>query len=177
MKILSRRMMVISVMSAAFLALLAGTGWAQTSNPEPPKPNYSGTWKLNLAKSNFGGGTVPKSGTEVITQSGSSLMVAVTSQQNETLVMKYNVSATIGAPAVGIDRRHLPPDDIMKVQDIKAEWNDDALVVTMNALLNKEQVTIKSTYTLSPDGKTLTKAVNVDIDSGMYDNTEIYEKS
>ena len=60
----------------------------------------------------------------------------------------------------------------MKVQDIKAEWNDDALVVTMNALFNKEQVTIKSTYTLSPDGKTLTKAVNVDIDSGIYDNTE-----
>jgi hypothetical protein len=65
----------------------------------------------------------------------------------------------------------------MKVQDIKAEWNDDARVVTMNALFNKEQVTIKSTYTLSADGKTPTKAVNVDIDSGIYDNTEIYEKS
>ena len=59
MNILSRRMMVRSVMSASLLALLAGTGWAQTSNPEPPSRPLIHTFHcLATSDENCSGGLV-----------------------------------------------------------------------------------------------------------------------
>jgi len=175
MKILSRRFVVISAASATLLAVLAGAGWAQTKKTEPPKPDFSGTWKLNIAKSSFTG-MKPNVETEVITQSEDSLTLAMMSQ-NETAILRYTVSITIGSPAVGIDPGLFRSEDFMKVQDARAEWNGDALVVILNASFKEDPVTIKSIYTLSPDGKKLTKVVNIDRDAGPIDMTEVYEKS
>jgi hypothetical protein len=175
MKILSRRFVIISAASATLLAVLTVVGWAQSKKTEPPKPDFSGTWKLNLAKSSFGTGMKPNIETEVITQSEDSLTLAMMSQ-NETAILRYTVNITIGSPAVGIDQGLFRPEDFMKVQDARAEWNGDALMVILNASFKEDPVTIKSIYTLSPDGKKLTKVVNIDRDAGPIDMTEVYEK-
>jgi hypothetical protein len=48
----------------------AGTTVAQSAAQKPKGPDFSGTWTLNLAKSDFGGSPVPRNDTSKIVRSG-----------------------------------------------------------------------------------------------------------
>ena len=71
---MNRRLAVV-VMLAGFV----GAGVAQTA-----KPNFAGTWKLNLAKSDLGQ-MAPTSETNTISQTADTVTVATTSDAPTTL--------------------------------------------------------------------------------------------
>ncbi len=175
MQKLVRASSIMVLIVASLLAAPVITGHAQTADSDVPKPNISGTWKLNIPKSNFGASVAPLSQTEVISQSGDSITFTITTM-TETGTSKYAYCFKIGDPAKGISPYQFKPEDKFKVQDVKAAWTSGSLVVTINATMKDESMTITSHYTLARDGQRMSKATYIDKDSGPVYTAEFYEK-
>jgi hypothetical protein len=143
-------------------ALLAAAAFAQS------QPNFSGTWKVNVAKSDYGMLPPPESRTDVIEHSGDTVkdkISAVNQQgkQDYTLTFKTDGSETVNKVA----------DREMKVT---AKWDGAALVVTTKLSLQGADIEIKSNWTLSADGATIVQAAHLSSPMGETDQKVVYEK-
>jgi hypothetical protein len=131
---------------------------------------FTGTWKLNVAKSKFAAGTEAKEVTAVIAEQGANLEVTVkgTAGDGKPIAVKYTfpakggaVSYTEGAPATGatVTAKRVNPNTI-----------DSA-----SSLNGKE---VGSTHAVvSADGKTVTRVVKgMDAQGKAFQNTEVYER-
>jgi hypothetical protein len=164
-------------------ALLAFVGLTITASAQMPgsapapvaKPELNGTWKLNVAKSEFSPAPTPSAQTEVISVAGDTLTVAVTSAGGDGN-QKFTYSLKIGGPEVPFPKPELN-DSPLAVIALKAEWVDASLVITQKITYQNGPGTLVSTYTLSPDGKVLTKTLNVAITEGFFELKAIYDKA
>lgn len=164
--------MIRNTLIALFaVALFAVPGRAQD------KPNFSGTWKLNTAKSDFGEIPAPDSRTEVISQTDSAITDAVTSQ-GEQGEEKYTLTMTPDGQektiAPGSPESHI---GALTLQKITSAWQGSVLAVTENAQYDDNDVVIKSTYTLSSDGNTLTVASHGTSQMGNVAFTYVFDKA
>jgi hypothetical protein len=158
------------VMVLLATAALAGASAAQDH------PNFSGTWKLNSAKSNVGD-YGPSSRTDVIAQDGSKFTAKVTSA---TQMGESDYTLTFAADGKTVT---IPPDSPeatmgqLTLKDITAAWDGASLVLTEN-LSYQGQVDIgaKLTYTLSSDGKTMTIADHASTSMGDFDTSLVFDK-
>lgn len=132
------------------------------------KPNFSGTWKLNVAKSDFG--VLPPSNgrTDVIDHQEPNLTDSVSDdgaqgQQNYTLSMTTDGKEAINKPG-GLDMKST------------AAWDANNLVVNAKLQFQGSDVSIKTTWALSDDGKTLTENVHLESPMGETDQKMVYEK-
>lgn len=154
------------------VAVLACAAFAQD------KPNFSGTWILDVAKSDFGPVPGPTSQTDKIEQSGQTIKVSVSAdgeQGKQQFTYTYvtdgkDVTVSPDAPAA-----HPAPE--VTLQNISSAWEGAVLVVHQKLLYGTEPVTGVSRYTLSPDGNVLT--VDSDYQSQMGDATRtfVFEKA
>lgn len=152
------------------LTALVGVSGAQNA------PNFSGTWKLNLSKSNPGD-YGPSARSEVITQDGSKFTDKVTSttQMGEN---DYALTFTADGKKVTV-----PPDSPeanmgnLMLKDITATLDGSSLVL-MEDLSYQGQVDIAAqlTYSLSSDGKTLTIADHASTSMGNFDTSLVFDK-
>jgi hypothetical protein len=55
-------------------------------------------------------------------------------------------------------------------------WEGSTLVVNSTASFQGSDVKIKNSYTLSPDGKTLTEVTHVESGMGNFDSTSVFDK-
>lgn len=163
--------MLKKVMVALFaVATLACVSAAQDH------PNLSGTWKLNLSKSNPGD-YGPSARTDVITQDGSKFTAKITAT-TQMGQQDYALNFTADGTKVTI-----PPDSPMAtlgqltLKDITASW-DNASLVLLEDLNYQGQVDIaaKLTYSLSSDGKTLTIADHASTPNGDFDSSLVFDK-
>jgi hypothetical protein len=143
--------------------LLAAASHAQT------QPNFSGTWKLNVSKSDFGPLPGPESRGDVIEHSEGGLKdkVSASTQQGKldyTLTFKTDGTETVNK--VG--------DREVKVS---AKWDGPALAVSTKLSINDMELVFKANWTLSSDGATLTQAVHVSSPMGEADQKMVYDKS
>lgn len=131
---------------------------------------FTGTWKLNVAKSKFAPGTEVKELTAVVAEEGENLMVTVkgTSGDGTPVSIKYSlpmkggaVSYSEGAPTTGATA---------SAKRVNATTIDGT-----NSLNGKQ---VGSTHSVvSADGKTLTRVVKgMDAQGKPFQNTEVYEK-
>jgi hypothetical protein len=149
------------------LAALACATFAQD------KPNFSGTWTLDVAKSDFGPVPGPTSQTDKIEQNGQTIKVSVSAdgeQGKQQFTFTYvtdgkDVTVSPDAPAA-----HPAPE--VTLQNISSAWEGAVLVVHQKLLYGTEPVTGVSRYTLSPDGNVLT--VDSDYQSQMGDATRTF---
>jgi hypothetical protein len=132
------------------------------------KPNFTGTWKLNVAKSDFG--VLPPSNgrTDVIDHQEPNLKDNVSDdgaqgQQNYTLSMTTDGKEAINNPG-GLDMKST------------AAWAANNLVVNAKLQFQGSDVSIKTTWALSDDGKTLTENVHLESPMGETDQKMIFEK-
>lgn len=161
----------------AIVALFAGAvlAWAGLAQD---KPNLSGTWKLNVQKSDFGAVPGPTSQTDIIEQSGDTVKINVSAEGDQgkrqftMTLMADGKEMQIPAEAPGA---HPVPDVTM--QSISSAWENGLLVVHEKLTYGSDPVTGVSHYTLSSDGKVLT--VNSDYQSqiGEATRTFIFEKA
>jgi len=155
-------------MRKAIVAVLSVTAFA-TSMLAQSKPNFSGTWKLNVAKSDFGPVPAPDSRTDMIDHSDPALKVSTSvvggPQGNMDATSSYT---TDGKEATN----HMGP------REIKATvvWEGPKLVVNAKTTYQEAELTIKSVWTLSEDGKTLTQNVHFVTPMGEADQTLLYDK-
>jgi hypothetical protein len=151
-----------AIVSAFVVLALAASVSAQS------KPNFSGTWKLNVAKSDFG--VLPPSNgrTDVIDHQEPNLKDSVSDdaaqgQQNYTLSITTDGKEAINRPG-GLEMKSV------------AKWDTSNLVVNSKLDLQGNEVGIKTTWALSDDGKTLTESIHLESPMGETDQKMVFEK-
>lgn len=151
-----------AIVSAFIVLALAASVSAQS------KPNFSGTWKLNVAKSDFG--VLPPSNgrTDIIDHQDPNLKDTVSDdaaqgQQNYTLSMTTDGKEAINKPG-GLEMKNV------------ATWDASNLMVNTKLQFQGSDVTIKTSWALSADGKTLTESAHFESQMGETDQKLIFEK-
>ena len=153
-------------------ATLSAIGVAQTA--AQAKPDLSGTWKLNLQKSDLGQ-MAPDSETYTVTQTAGDIKIAIATAGQ--FALSYTFSAKLDGTDTPIAADAFPADSPFKILTSKAEWKDNTLVITQTTSFQDSKGSLVSTYTLSDDGKTLTKATHIVFDQGAFDSKSVYEKA
>jgi len=154
-------------MRKAILAALSVTAFA-TSMLAQSKPNFSGTWKLNIAKSDFGPLPAPDSRTDVITQNEPTIKIDVDSKGGQG-----DFAGTLNYTTDGKEVTNK-----MGPRDVKSTlaWEGSHLVVNSKLSFNDAEVTIKSVWTLSDDGKTLSQDAHINSPMGELDTKQVFER-
>ena len=144
-----------------FLTLVLGIAQAQT------RPNLSGTWKVNMSKSDFGRGPAPEARTDSITHEDPNLKDTIT-QSNQQGEITYDMNYfTDGRETTNTIRGN----------EFKstAHWDGDQLAVESKGSL-AGPVTLKDRWSLSGDGKTLTLQRHAARTIGSTDQKIVFEK-
>ncbi|MGC9970905.1 MAG: hypothetical protein ABSE56_09970 [Bryobacteraceae bacterium] len=111
-------------------------------------PNFSGAWKANIAKCDFGQMPAPTSASSKIDHQDPSLKLVATQvgdQGERTFEMNLSTDGAETTNQVG-------PLTFKS----KAKWDGAALLVESKATTDDGDLTITDKWTLSEDGKTLT---------------------
>ncbi len=154
-------------MRKAIVAALSVTAFA-TSMFAQSKPNFSGTWKLNVAKSDFGPLPAPDSRVDVIVHNDPTIKDDVTQTGGQgDFVGTINYS-TDGKEAT----------NKMGPREVKSTlgWEGSRLVVNSKLMLNDAEITIKSVWTLTDDGKTLSQEAHINSPMGELDTKTVFDK-
>ena len=171
-RLIARTALSLACALAAPLAVIhAQAATASASQPGGAHPSLSGTWELNVAKSNFGMGGGPTKGTMVLTQAGDKITTVGTmssSMGDMTNTMHHTVGAattdTISAGGQSV------------AFTSTTRWEGPVLVVDGKAMMMGAEIPVVSRYTLSPDGKQLTIDQVVTTPAGEQTQRFIYDK-
>ena len=149
-------------LGCAFAALVLAVAVAQA------KPNFTGEWKMNPSKSDFGPMPAPDKLVQKIEQKDPDLKVSTTkvNQQGEfNTEMKYT---TDGKECVNQIRGN----------ELKSTltWDGDALKVNSKLNFQGADVAISDKWTLSEDGKTLNVQRHFASSMGEMDQKMVLEK-
>ena len=130
------------------------------------KPNFSGNWKINQVKSNFGGVPAPDTFTRKIVHAEPSLTIdeeqsgPAGPQQTLRKMTTDGKESTFDAGGADVTAT--------------AKWEGSTLlVVTKVEVIG---ITYNDRMSLSPDGKVLTSVVKLDTPQGAIDVTVVFDK-
>ena len=133
------------------------------------KSDFSGTWKLNTGKSDFGAMPPPDTMTQKITHQDPSLKASVASTGGMNGDMSYDMSYTTDGK-----------ECVNKVGESEfkstLKWDGDDLVVDTKGSFGGNEFTAKGRWTLSGDGKILTVTQHFTSAMGEGDIKEVFEK-
>ena len=144
-----------------FLTLIVGIAQAQT------RPNLSGTWKLNVSKSDFGHGPAPEARTDKIVHEDPNLKDTIT-QSNQQGEITYDMHYTTDGKET---------TNTIRQNEFKsiAHWEGDQLAIESKGTLGRP-VTLKDHWSLSGDGKTLTLQRHAAMALGSTDQKMVFDK-
>jgi hypothetical protein len=157
---------------AIVLVSLAVTGVAPAG--AQAKPNFAGSWKLSLQKSEIGP-MAPTSETDTIAQTADEIKVTIASVREQGNI-NYNYAAKLDGTATPVAPDAFPPGAMFKILSSKAAWVGSSLVISQTTSFQDSKGTLQSTFTLSEDGKTLTKTTHIKFDQGEFDSKSVYDK-
>jgi hypothetical protein len=130
-------------------------------------PNFSGEWKLNLSKSDYGPVPPPEFMTRTIKHADPSIEYSTHqkgAQGEATTQIKYT---TDGKPAENAN----PPSKG------SAKWDGDKLVVdSVRELQGAGEIKFHEVWSLSADGKTITINNHLTAPQGEFDLTLVFDK-
>lgn len=150
-----------TIVSAFALTALTAT-WALAA------PNFTGSWKLNTSKSEFGQMPPPNSMTQTITHEEPKIKVAV-KQSSDMGDFDYEREYTTDGQESTAEMRGNPVKSTVK-------WDGSILVVTTKGKFGDNDFTMVDRWSLSEDGKTLTVNRHFSSDMGEMDNKLVLEK-
>jgi len=155
MKSLSKLVLIIAALASIALAA--------------DKPNFSGDWKMNAAKSNFGPIPAPATYTRKVTHVEPSITIENT--QTGTALGDQHDTRTYTTDGKEVSYQ-------ANGADVKAaiSWDGNALLINSKASVQGMDILIKDTITLADDGKTMTDAVHVASPQGEIDLALVFEK-
>jgi hypothetical protein len=140
-------------MTACLLAILLAPAALQAAD----KPDYTGEWNLNAAKSDFGQMPAPEKLIMKIQQTGDE--IKLTQTQSGPQGERTNDQSLI---VNGQEQTRTTPRGEVK---FTPKWDGDKLVVNQIMKIQDNEIKIKETWALGDDKKTLT--ITRDIDSPM----------
>lgn len=152
--------MKTTVRALVVLSLLAGSASAQN------KPNFTGTWKMNAAKSTFGGGPAPDYINRTISHAEPGLLIEEEQLGPAGLQKTTRKYATDGTP-MSFESQGTQVTS-------SAAWEGNTLIVVSKVEAIGVQFTDK--MTLSGDGNTLSSAVRIDSPQGGVDVLVVFDR-
>jgi len=155
MKFLSK--IVLLIVALAAIASAAG------------KPDFSGDWKLNAAKSSFGPIPPPATYTRKVTQADPSITIEDT--QTGTAMGDQHDIRTYTTDGKEISYQ-------ANGADVKAAmtWDGDALQINAKASIQGMELTITDKVTLGDDGKTMNDTIHIATGQGDIEMKLVFEK-
>lgn len=154
---------------AAF-ATIAALGVSFAVAQTPPKPNFSGEWHMDAAKSDFGQFSMPSALIRNITQKDPDLTIETTQraangEQKSSVYYRTDGVDTVNHLSTGVGTSH-------------AFWDGNTLVIrtTMKGR-NDVEIEMEERWTLSADGKTLTTTSHIGTSRGSTDLKLVCEKA
>jgi hypothetical protein len=155
--------MIRRLISLACLMVLAGAAAMAQQ-----KPDFSGTWKLNVSKSEFGMLGGPDSRTDVITHKEPAITDDVNAEGSQGKV-QYSIKYTTDGKEV---------TNQINGREVRStlKWNGAALAITSKFDFNGNPVDAQAAWALSPDGKTLTISVHYASAMGETDQKLVFDK-
>lgn len=153
---------------AAVLALVATPAIAQD------KPNFSGTWMLDVAHSDFSGQPAPESMTLTIVHKDPSIRATSTQKTPEMGEIKNDRTITTD----GKDNANKLNMGMMGEQNItsKTVWAGKTLVTTYSLDVQGTSLAVKDTWALSADAKTLTSTRVISTPDGDFTLKMVFNK-
>ncbi|ODU55298.1 MAG: hypothetical protein BGO25_10845 [Acidobacteriales bacterium 59-55] len=148
---------------------------AATAPAATVRPNLTGTWSLDLARSNYDQVPPPTSEFLVFAQAGSGFTVGVTSD-NDRGKEVYTLPFATDGTETPTPKGTFSDTATLQYLSTKGEWKGAALVLTQKITYEGAPGSLQSTFTLSPDGRTLTRAMHISVDQGEFDTTSVYDK-
>ncbi len=137
--------------------------------PALAKSDYSGTWKANAGKSDFGPMPPPDSMSQTIVHADPSLKVHVV-QTGGSGDMSYDmVYTTDGKESVN----HIGGDNEIKTT---LKWDGEDLVGDSKGSYEGNDFTAKDRWTLSDGGKTMTVTRHISAGGADFDMKVVFEK-
>jgi hypothetical protein len=133
-------------------------------------PSLSGTWKLNVAKSNFGQMPGPASQTDTIDDNEPTIKIV--EDQKGGMMGDLNVTTNLKSDGTETTSTGMGGAEVKST----AHWEGSTLVVNSTTSFQGSDVKIKDSYSLSPDGKTLTETTHVESGMGNFDSTSVFDK-
>jgi hypothetical protein len=132
------------------------------------KPNFSGKWKLNAGKSDFGPMPKPERIDYVLTHKDPELNVKSTALTQ--------VGEVTNEVKILTDGTEFTND--LHGQQIKgsATWEGKTLVVTQKATMQGTEILVVQKWTLSEDGKSLTQEVSISTPQGELKQKAVLDK-
>jgi len=125
------------------------------------KPDFSGSWRLDPPKSNFGPLPVPAKYERVIDQNGA--MVHVTTHQ-ATGAGEQAIQTHFRTDGEFVENRYKTG-----VARVSGRWDADRLEVETRRELQGKALTSVEIWTLSPDRRTLTVKSHIETPNGPLD--------
>jgi len=137
-------------------------------NQVSAKPNFTGEWKMNSAKSKFASLPPPERLVRKIGQNGDQLKIKTTQFGQQREIVTELSYTTDGAPC----------KNVIRGQEFTgaASWDGDTLVVESKREVQGMEIVQRESWTLSPDGQTLTIANNVQTPQGAFVITIVLDK-
>lgn len=114
------------------------------------KPDFSGTWKQDNAKSQFAGQPAPIGLTDIVRHKEPDLHLTqtVVGPQGDSITSEHDYSTT-GQERTGSSRNYTEKNSV--------KWEGASLVFTNTRDYNGRQIVIRERWTLSEDGRTIRK--------------------
>jgi hypothetical protein len=116
--------------------------------PAIAKPNFSGNWKLNVSKSNFGQMPAPDSATYKVVHEEPKLKSSI-KQSGQMGEMEFENNLTT-------DGKESTAEIFGQPIKNTAKWDGDTLVIDSKGKFGDNEFTMNAKWTVSDDGKTLT---------------------
>ena len=131
-------------------------------------PNFSGKWKLNVEKSDFGPMPKPERVDYVLTHKDPEL-----NSKSTALTQAGEVTNEV---KILTDGTEFTND--LHGQEIKgsAKWEGKTLVVTQKATMQGTEIVVVQSWTLSEDGKSLTQEVSISTPQGELKQRAVLDK-
>jgi hypothetical protein len=156
------------------ILILAASSLALSEKPNgqdvkpPAKPNFTGTWKLNIEKSNFGPSPAPQSMIDKIDHQEPVLRLTSTRVDQGA-----EDSASLSWTTDGKES-----SNTLRGGEVKSKLRWEGAVLFMESVMNVggNALSLQDKWTLSQDGKTLTMVRHYSGPEGDVDFTYVLER-
>lgn len=150
------------------ISILLGLLLCSTAAVAADKPDFSGNWKLNTEKSEFGPMPKPEKADYTIVHKDPQLNVKSTAVTQMGEVTNEVKITTDGKEFI----------NNMHGQEVKgtAKWEGKTLVVTQKLDMQGTEIVVEQKWTLSEDGKSIAQDVSISTPQGELKQKAILDK-
>ncbi len=153
--------------AAGVLVFLAVAARAQDA-----KPNFSGTWRLDIAKSDFGAAPAPESIVHVIEHKEPNVKLTTTQKNAQGELTNERALTTDGQENTNKMRTTAGDTEAKST----SKWDGKKLGTAMHFDVQGVTININDTWELSADAKVLTIIREIKTPQGDFSQTTIYNK-